>query len=315
LVISMLTACRRCGLENYQGALFCGRCRSALQAATSYDLSVEDFVTDGDRRALGILKATGPILHLVHSMIVEPQLRRFNEKLSRRNVASRPNSLVESLATDCANTLGLDFLPMVYVGDIGQENAFTTGTDSKATVFIGQSLVDRLSIDELRALLGHEMGHIKSRHLVYHSVAEVLAQGMAFSTYAFGLGSISIPLRLALLAWQRESEFSADKASLIASASFTSVAAMFAKIVGVDEIINSDTGLSSILEAFQSHPNHLDRLRAVREFAESAEYSEIVRKLNQRKMFERAFSVTCRFCGGTKEVEETFCPSCGRSLV
>ena len=278
-------------------------------------MAVEDFVTDGDRKALAVLKATGPIPYLVNSLIVEPQLRRFNERLSRRNLSTGPNILVESVARDCANTLCLDFLPIVNVTDLGQENAFTTGTDSKATIFIGESLVDRLSIDELRALLGHEMGHIKSRHLVYHSIAEVLAQGMAFSSYAFGLGTISIPLRLALLAWQRESEFSADKASLIAAANFTPVASMFAKIVGIDEIINSDTTLSSILEGFQSHPNHLDRLRAVRKFAESEDYSQIIRKLNQRKMFEKAFGVTCNFCGASKQVEETFCPNCERSLA
>jgi hypothetical protein len=54
---------------------------------------------------------------------------------------------------------------------------------------------------------GHEMGHIKSRHLLYHSLAETLAGGIGISASLIGpeINLISMPMRLALLAWQRES--------------------------------------------------------------------------------------------------------------
>jgi len=309
----MLIPCRKCGFENRYDRLFCQRCSSRLRHATSYDLTVDDFVTDGDLRAFEALKIMGPSLHLVYTTFVEPRLRSFAARLSRR---SRPNQEVESLAAECAEVLSLDVLPVVYVTNIGQPNAFTTGSDSSATITIDTSLVDHLSHPQLRALLGHEMGHIKSRHLMYHSVVEFLEHGIALSASLIGAGLASVPIRLLLLAWHRESEFSADRTSLIAAGDFTSVATMFAKIVREpSEQAGANTSLSSFIESFRSHPSYLKRLRSLEEFANSARYSDIRTRLERREAFEKAFTETCRFCGAPKGVEEIFCPVCKLSLA
>jgi len=304
----MSTLCMKCGVENRHGRLFCQRCSSRLRHATSYDLTISDFVTDGDLQVFEALKAMGPLLHLVYTTFVEPRLRGFAAKLSKK---SRPNQEVESLAAECAEALALDVLPVVYVVNIDQPNAFTAGTDSSATITIDTSLVGRLSHSQLRALLGHEMGHIKSRHLMYHSVAEFLEHGIALSASMIGAGLVSVPIRLMLLAWHRESEFSADRTSLIAAGDFSSVATMFAQIVGEPpEQAGANTPLGSFIESFRNHPSYLKRLKSLEEFANSARYSEIRSRLKRRKTFEAAFAETCRFCGAPKGIEEIFCPVC-----
>lgn len=305
--------CRQCGFESPISSIFCERCRSSLRYVTSHDLTVKDFVTDGDRQALAALKATGLLLHLLYATVVEPRLKHLTTGISSKS--PNPNPKIASLAGECADLLALDRLPTVCLNDTGQQNAFTTGSDSNPIIVIDQSLSTRLSDEELSSLLGHEMGHIKSRHLMYHSIAEVIGQGITFSSSYLGLGLVSIPLRLALLSWHRESEFSADRASLIASGDFISVARMFVKLVGEPAITNSNTSLNSFLENLQSHPTHLNRLKALRDFADSAQYSAITKKLHRRKILRQAFAVTCRFCGSPKMVEEVFCPKCGRSLA
>jgi len=229
---------------------------------------------------------------------------------------SKLDRRIESLIVECADILALDLLPAVYLSNAGQRNAFTAGSDLEPIIVIDQDLVGLLSDEELRALLGHEMGHIKSRHLAYHSIAELLERGLGFSTSILGMGLVSIPMRLAMLAWHRESEFSADRAGLIAADSFASVASMFVKMIG-DSGMTMDlhTNLTSLLEALQSHPHHLTRLKALKEFTDSAKYLDVKKKLEYREMFKLAFSETCRFCGASKNVEEIFCPRCKRSLA
>ena len=172
-------------------------------------------------------------------------------------------------------------------------------------------------VNELRALLGHEMGHIKSGHMLYHSLAQTLAGGIALSASLMGVNMISMPMRLALLAWQRESEFSADRASLVASGALSHVVAMFDTLVGMpgDLIEKSTSLLDNVTGLFQTHPNLSLRADGVLKFSRSEEYDKIVKKMTQRRLLRLALSPTCRFCRSAKEIQATFCPTCGKSQI
>jgi len=216
---------------------------------------------------------------------------------------------------ECAHTLCLDHLPSAYViGGTGPPNAFTFGDDDAPIIVIDERLVHGVGPDELRCVFGHEMGHIKSRHLLYHSLADMLAQGVGISASFAGLNLISTPMRLALLAWQRESEFSADRAALIASGNPNHVASMFAILGGIsNRPISENTSLLGIAKIFSSHPFLNERVDAVFRFSNSDEYVNIVRKLNHRRMLSNAFTSICKFCGSPKAIEAIFCPECKKS--
>ncbi len=309
----MTNICRHCGFENSTQKLFCEKCKLCLRQSTNFDLTIEDFVTDGDKEAFEILEETGPLLHLLHSTVIKPRLKKTVNSLSKIAQPIKLHNKIESLNEECADIMSLDSLPEVRLGDIGQKNAFTTEIDSKAIIIIDQSL-NYLSENELRCLLGHEMGHIKGRHLFYHSVAELLERGVEFSGSLIGMRLFSIPMRLALMSWHRESELSADRASLIVTDDLNVVASMFVKIVG-GPIVDTNTTLNSLLEVLSTHPTHFNRMDSLREFANSDEYFEIRKKMRRRKILERAFDNACRFCGASKSVEAVFCPNCGRSLA
>jgi Zn-dependent protease with chaperone function len=284
-----------------------------MRYITSYDFTTEELITDGDKQAVEDLKSINSVIEIIYKTIVEPRLKNVAAKIS---ITGEYNPKIESLASDCADILSLERLPIVNVSNVGQSIAMTTGTESDATIIIESSIIPRLSDQELKALIGHEMGHIKSHHLKYHAVAEQLERGIVFSESIIGMNLISMPVRMALMSWHRESEISADRASLIVSGELSSAISMFMKILGKNvQTIDSDSTFSSIFEVMQTHPNHLKRIKALQEFSISENYNEIKKKLKRRKTFEKAFIENCRFCGSPKQIEDTFCPNCGKSLI
>ena len=309
----MQKICGNCGFKNSSDRMYCQNCRIMMRYITSYDFTTEELITDGDKQAVEDLKSINSVIEIIYKTIVEPRLKNVAAKIS---ITGEYNPKIESLASDCADILSLERLPIVNVSNVGQSIAMTTGTESDATIIIESSIIPRLSDQELKALIGHEMGHIKSHHLKYHAVAEQLERGIVFSESIIGMNLISMPVRMALMSWHRESEISADRASLIVSGELSSAISMFMKILGKNvQTIDSDSTFSSIFEVMQTHPNHLKRIKALQEFSISENYNEIKKKLKRRKTFEKAFIENCRFCGSPKQIEDTFCPNCGKSLI
>jgi heat shock protein HtpX len=70
---------------------------------------------------------------------------------------------------------GLEKMPDVYIIDDPALNAFSTGRDpNHASVAITSGLLDKLNRDELQAVIGHEVGHIKNRDIRLMLFASVL---------------------------------------------------------------------------------------------------------------------------------------------
>lgn len=312
-------ACPQCLTQNSGSRLFCGRCKTILDPRTNLSLRIEDFQCSTDKEALEILKSTGILAYLVDQFLVKPSEQKKREWLSKHGVQTSLGDL-DPLVQECAYSLSLTTLPEVYVIKCtGYPNAFTFGDDNTPIIVIDSRLVRTMTQNQLRALLGHEMGHIKSKHLLYHNLANTLAEGIGMSISFFTSNMITTATRLALLAWHRESEFTADRAALISSANPEHVASMFAKLSGQrpseSGVSDGASLLSGVARAFQSHPNHLDRAKAVFHFSKSREYATIVEKISYRRIFRSAFSPNCRFCKAGKSVNSLFCPECGRSQI
>jgi len=296
--------------------LYCKCCSNILEPRTDYWLQAQDFQTIADKDALGLVKSTGVLPHLLNQFLGKPRARKQLEIISREGGSLNRFGNVNVLMRECAYALCLERLPAAHViTGAGPPNAFTFGDDDAPIIVIDGRLVEGMRLDELRCVFGHEMGHIKSRHLLYHSLANMIAQGVGISASFAGLNLISTPMRLALLAWHRESEFSADRAALIASGNPYHVASMLAMLGGISNrpISESTSLLEGIANVFMSHPILKERVNAVFRFSNSEEYSSIVRKSNYRRMLSNAFTPICQFCGSPKAIEAIFCPECRKS--
>lgn len=70
---------------------------------------------------------------------------------------------------------GLPKMPDVYIIDADAPNAFATGRDPEhAKIAVTAGLLERLDRDELQGVIGHEMGHVANRDILYMMMATVL---------------------------------------------------------------------------------------------------------------------------------------------
>jgi len=84
-------------------------------------------------------------------------------------------------------------------------------------------------------VLGHELGHIHCEHLLYHQIGRYLPRIMALvGSATLGLGAlVGAGFEVALYDWIRKSEFSADRAGLLACQDPEASKRAFCKLAGV----------------------------------------------------------------------------------
>jgi len=117
--------------------------------------------------------------------------------------------------TDAAGTLDVRDLPELYVAASPVPHAMAIGID-RPIVVVTSGMVDLLDDDELRFVLGHELGHVLSGHALYTTM---LLQLMRLSATLSWLPLGALGLRAVLAAlheWARKAELSCDRAGLLA---------------------------------------------------------------------------------------------------
>jgi Zn-dependent protease with chaperone function len=230
-------------------------------------------------------------------------------------------SELDSILRQCAITLSIASLPKLFVIEGDELNAFTFGSEEDAYLVLDASLLRTLTQLELMAVIAHELGHVKSGHMVYHTLAEALGRGISISAALMGLNVISIPLQLALLSWHRQSEVTADRASLLVVKEIEILQALLTKIASshraaIPQNSSVQTRNGGLLETaaglFRTHPAEIDRFTLAKEFQTSQEFSAANRKVELRQRLLRGLIPVCRFCGERKRVEDLFCLKCGK---
>jgi Zn-dependent protease with chaperone function len=110
--------------------------------------------------------------------------------------------------------------PELYVSSFPFPNAFTSGVE-RPYITLWSAIIDNLTDEELFFLVGHELAHIKAKHVLYMSVANVLYPLLeALGRATLGLGDVaSVALYLAYYEWIRQAEFTADRGGLLVAQS------------------------------------------------------------------------------------------------
>jgi Zn-dependent protease with chaperone function len=120
-----------------------------------------------------------------------------------------------SLLLDGSSILDLPEVPELFISQDPIPNAMALGSD-KPFIVITTGLVDLLDTEELRFVIGHEIGHVLSGHSVYRTMLYHLTR-LAARLAWFAVGYIGLRVIIAgLEEWYRKSELSCDRAGVLA---------------------------------------------------------------------------------------------------
>lgn len=120
-------------------------------------------------------------------------------------------------------------------------NAYAFG-DTQTAITITSALVEMMSEEELRAVVAHECGHIACHHMLYHTLAQMIANASgAFEA----LAALAIPVQVALFYWQRKSELSCDRAAAYITGP-DATASMLARLAGGPKSITSQLNMEEL---------------------------------------------------------------------
>lgn len=207
------------------------------------------------------------------------------------NVRVSPTQFPEiyQLAAEAARRLDMP-LPEIYVEQSPVINAYAKGfSRNNHQISLTTGIIEAMSPKELQFIIGHELGHIKSKHMLYHVVTSELLQSNPLLKW------IQRPLYYALQFLSRVNEYTADRAGMIACGNvYSSIAALTKLAVGKElfEKINlkeyfrqieefKGNKLRIFLELERTHPFVVNRIRALAHFYKSAQYQTIKNKLGE----------------------------------
>lgn len=166
-----------------------------------------------DKAALSALEGT-PGLSLVGNFIIKHTIERiYTVQHTGSGLKVTKDSypkIYEYLEYACS-ILDIKKVPDLYLQWNYNINAQTVGSENPIIV-INSGLIDLCDDDEIMFVIGHECGHIKSNHMLYHMMAQVI--NMCIDMIPFG-SIAAAPLQYALYYWDRMSEFTADRAGLL----------------------------------------------------------------------------------------------------
>jgi Zn-dependent protease with chaperone function len=220
-------------------------------------------------------------LELVVASLVRGQKHLIQHRYTGRALKVGPRQLpkVHEIAKECAQVLGIA-MPALYLTNDPRMNAFTFGTQEDSFIVVHSQLVDHFTDDELRFVIGHEMGHIQNKHVVYLTTMMLLSQLPAI------LKPLQPVVTAALRTWSRRAELTCDRAGLLCCRDLDVAEKTFVKMASgstkhyadidvdayMDQLAESQKGVGRFTEVFDSHPLLPKRVAALRIFAESAYY-------------------------------------------
>lgn len=299
------------------------------------DLSPTAFQHPLDVQAVAGIQAIpllGSLLKIISGNVWERQMWLNQISTAVRIGPNQGRSLYKKFEK-AASILDLPELPEIYISNQYAINAYAFGIE-KYQITLLSGLVDSFSDEELMAVIGHELGHMKCQHMLYKTMAyliHMLGSNALVNMLPAGTGFIAaISLQLAILHWERMAEFSCDRAALLVVQDSDIVASALTKLAGGSRRLSHEIHLDQILQQAkeyeeaddnlmakifkvqmmlgQTHPFPIVRVKEIVEWAESEQYQQMMQG-HYARMTAPALLTTPK-TETAKTTEGKFCPQC-----
>ncbi len=354
--------CGKCGQLNSDTDEFCVKCGKELRNVSSDEDSGQDtsrlkqvfpglshgfYEHPDDRKTLKVMQSI-PLMGEVmkqffkywHNINYEASLTASSVKITENNFPQ-----TYEIFKECGDILDLKNLPKFYVSHEPGAQVCTTGADDTFLV-VSSALIDLMTRDELYFIIGHEMGHIKSNHVLYHDLSSWIKHITTVAgNLTFGISEIvGMGLMTAIINWIKKSELTADRAGLIACQDLdVATKALIKRALGSQKLfsqisineyirqgeeLEEDEDKNIIFKAMMqsatlTHPFTTTRIKLLQEWAQSKDYKrlfdgdytgssdKITEELSDK---EEKNEMECYFCRASVSVDDTLCKLCGQPL-
>lgn len=265
------------------------------------DIAPSAWEHPADRAALAALRrvpAFDEVLKQIFGLLGEKPIRlafqanavRVSEKqfpdLHRRYLR-----VLETLDSPEPYPLFVSQTPIVNAGAYGMDKPF---------IVLNSGSLALLDGDEQTYLLGHELGHIMSGHVLYRTMTVILLRLAQLGFPIVGIAARAV--LLALLEWSRKGELSADRAGLLVAQNPDAAMGTMLKLAGggsreetdlneflqqADEYRQTGDVADAVFKVLNilgsTHPFHVLRVAEMRDWIESGEYDRILRGEYRRR--------------------------------
>ena len=259
------------------------------------DIGAEAWEHPADRAALAALRripAFDEVLRRIFGFFGEKPVRLAFQANAVR-VSEKQFGWVHAHYREVLRTLDAPEHYPLFISQTPMVNAGAYGMD-KPFIVLNSGSVRLLEEDELVFLLGHELGHILSGHVLYRTMTVILLQLANIGYPIVGLAARAV--LLGLLEWSRKSELSADRAGLLAVQHPEAALRTSMKLAGggtaeetdlneflqqADEYRTSGDAADAVFKVLNllgtTHPFHTLRAAELRDWVQSGEYDRIIR--------------------------------------
>ncbi len=265
------------------------------------DISPTTWEHPADRAALAALRRIpvfDEVLKAIFGIFGEKPIRlAFQANAVRVSPRQFPRvhthyrTVLETLDAPAEYDLFVSQTPLVNAGAYGLDRPF---------IVLNSGSLALLDDEELTFLLGHELGHILSGHVLYRTMTVLLLRLAQQGFPIVGLAARAV--LLALLEWGRKSELSADRAGLLAVQNPDAVLRSMLKLAGggsreetdlnefldqADEYRKGGDVADSVFKVLNlmlaTHPFHVLRAAELRDWIESGAYDRVLRGEYRRR--------------------------------
>lgn len=269
------------------------------------DISPDSWEHPADRATLAGLRripAFDEVLRKLFGLFGEKPVRLAFQANAVR-VSERQFPEIHRRYTDVLVTLDAPEHYELFVSQTPLVNAGAYGMD-RPFIVLNSGTIRLLDDDELSFLLGHELGHILSGHVLYRTMLVLLLQLARMGFPVVGLAARAV--LLGLLEWSRKAELSADRAGLLAVQEPEAALGAFLKLAGggsaeetdLNEFLRqaeeyrdggdlADTVFKVLNLLGATHPFHVLRTAELRDWIEAGEYDRVLRGEYRRRQDER----------------------------
>lgn len=264
-------------------------------------LKLEEYEHPDDRKLTDNLRGN-KILEVPVKLFVEYDIERFvTVQYTGSNIKVTPNNLpmIYKAVKMACDILDVPKMPDIYIQQGLEVNACTTGVEHPILI-LNAGCVSLLDFEELLFVVGHEIGHIKSQHLLYQMISQTfpyIAEIAAQMTLGIA-GLVGTGVQLLLYNWQRKSELTADRAGLLVCQNKSAAIRALMKCAGYppkfydtineEEFLKQADAFESLDEAdfnkivkvisviTKSHPWTVERAKELNKWYSDGQYNQVI---------------------------------------